>query len=70
MEMGMNKVITQTTNQTGPRHTEDDGPGTPVPTDRSRVISENWKVSVNGGESGMKPTDVSIPAVYESFTSR
>lgn len=58
MESGMDKLVKQTTNQMGPMHTEDGGPGMPVPTDRSRVISENFKVEVNKGESGMKPADV------------
>lgn len=58
MESGMDKLVPMTTNQWMPMHTEDDGPGTPVPTDRSRVISENFKVSVNGGESGMKASTI------------
>ena len=58
MAMGKDKLATQTQNQWMPMHTEDDGPGTPVPTDRSRVISENFKVSVSGGEAGMKPTTI------------
>lgn len=58
MAMGQDKLITQSQNQWMPMHTEDDGPGTPVPTDRSRLISENFKVSVSGGESGMKPMTI------------
>ena len=61
MSSGAGKLVPQNTNQDGPRHTEDGGPGMPVPSDRSRVISENFKVSVNGGEGGMKSTAVSIP---------
>lgn len=61
MTSGQDKLAMQTQNQWMPRHTEDDGPGTPVPTDRSRVIGENFKVSMNMGEAGMKPTAVSIP---------
>lgn len=70
MAMGQNKLIKQTMTQTGPRHTEDDGDGMPVPTDRSRVISENFKVSVNGGEAGMKPTAVSIPGSVDLMTGQ
>ena len=61
MSSGAGKLVPQNTNQDGPRHTEDGGPGMPVPSDRSRVISENFKVSVYGGEGGMKSTAVSIP---------
>ena len=38
---GANKLMPE---MEGPRHTEDDGPGTPVPTDRSRVIASHFKV--------------------------
>jgi hypothetical protein len=58
MAMGKDKLVKQTVTQEGPQHTEDDGPGKPVPSDRSRVISENFKVSTNGGEAGTKPGEV------------
>ena len=56
--------------QEGPQHTEDGGPGMPVPTDRSRVISENFKVEMNKGESGMKPMDVKIPGSVDLMTGQ
>lgn len=70
MAMGQDKLIKQTMNQDGPRHTEDGGDGMPVPTDRSRVISENFKVSVNMGEAGMKPMAVSIPGSVDFVTGQ
>lgn len=70
MAMGQDKLITQSQNQWMPMHTEDDGPGTPVPTDRSRVISENFKVSVNGGEAGSKPGAFSIPCSVDFKTGQ
>lgn len=68
MAMGQDKLVPMTTNQWMPMHTEDGGPGMPVPTDRSRVISENFKVSMNGGEAGMKPMAVSIPGSVDFKT--
>jgi hypothetical protein len=47
---GSNQLVKQTVNQCAPRSTEDDGPGTPVPGDRSRVIASNFKVTPNKGE--------------------
>ena len=70
MQTGADKLVPQTVTQEGPQHTEDGGPGMPVPADRSRVISENFKVSVNGGESGMKPTAVSIPGSVDFTTGQ
>lgn len=70
MESGMNKLVPMTTNQWMPMHTEDDGPGTPVPTDRSRVIAMNFPISKNGGESGMKPMAVSIPGSVDLATGQ
>lgn len=56
MAEGMDKLIMDSVNQCGPRHTEDGGPGmgagTPTPTDRSRVISANFKPMSNDGETG------------------
>lgn len=63
MAEGQDKLITDSVNQCGPRHTEDGGvgggAGTPVPTDRSRVIASNFKPMANDGETG---TSVSLPA--------
>lgn len=70
MEAGMDKLVKQTMTQEGPMHTEDGGSGMPVPTDRSRVISENFKVEVNKGESGMKPMDVKIPGAVDFSTGQ
>lgn len=56
MAEGMDKLIMDSVNQCGPRHTEDggigSGAGTPVPTDRSRVIAANFKAMSNDGETG------------------
>lgn len=70
MAMGQDKLVPMNTNQWMPMHTEDDGPGTPVPTDRSRLIAMNFPVSKNMGESGMKPTDVSIPGSVDLKTGQ
>ena len=67
---GAGKLIIQTVNQVGPRHTEDGGIAMPVPSDRSRVIAENFKVSVNGGEGGTKSTAVSIPGSVDLSTGQ
>src|ERR1700726_1830913 len=54
------KLFNQSVPQTGCRHCEDDGPGkgygTPVPTDRSRVIAANFPVGKNHGGEGTKPS--------------
>jgi hypothetical protein len=54
------KVFTLSVTQTGPRHCEDDGPGegygTPVPTDRSRVISANFPVGKSTAGEGTRPS--------------
>lgn len=49
---GKDKVLDLTVTQEGPRHVEDDGPGTPVPGDRSRVIAANFKEAQNKNEEG------------------
>lgn len=63
MAEGANKLISDSVNQCGPRHTEDGGEGagygTPVPGDRSRVIAANFKVGQNDGGAG---TSVSVAA--------
>lgn len=54
---GMNKLISQTTNQEGPRNTQDSGDGTP-----SVWGKADFPVGVSGGESYMKSTAVTIPS--------
>lgn len=53
---GMDQLFKDSMNQCGPRHTEDDGQGkgygTPVPTDRSRVVASNFKEMKNSNETG------------------
>jgi len=61
MAEGANKLIMDSTNQCGPRHTEDGGPGksgagTPVPVMRSKAISSNFKIEQNMGEGSDKPS--------------
>ena len=51
-EEGMNQLDKLSVTQEGPRHTEDSGPGTPVPTDRSAKVSANFKEMKNSNESG------------------
>jgi hypothetical protein len=53
---GSNQLVKQTVTQCAPRSTEDDGPGTPVPGDRSRVIASNFKVTPNKGEGAGQST--------------
>jgi hypothetical protein len=51
-----NQLITDSENQCGPRHAEDDGPGehgagTPVPGNRAVRVAANFRVETNDGES-------------------
>lgn len=60
MAEGQDKLIMDSVNQCGPRHTEDEGPGksgagTPVPTMRSRILGKNFPVAMNMGEGSEKP---------------
>ena len=52
---GAGKLVTQTANQVGPRHTQDTGENTP-----SRWAVEGFDVAKNKGEGGMASTAVSI----------
>ena len=61
MAEGANKLIMDSENQCGPRHTEDggagkSGAGTPVPTMKSTVVARNFKVSTSMGEGSTSPS--------------
>lgn len=44
---GQDQLIKLTSEQEGPRHTEDGGDGQPVPTDRGAVVAKHFKVAKN-----------------------
>lgn len=68
-DANQDKMVTESANQCGPRHTEDGageaGYGKPMPTDRSKVVESNFKPSKNSNESG---TAVSLGSMVDFGT--
>ena len=60
---GAGKLVTQTTNQEGPRHTEDGGENTP-----SEWGIDGMVVAVNKGEGGTASTSLSIKGSVDLST--
>lgn len=65
MPAGENKLISQTTNQEGTRHTQDSGPGTP-----SVWGKADFPVTVSTGEGGGPSKAVSIPQSVDFSTGQ
>jgi hypothetical protein len=63
---GAGKLVTQTQNQEGPRHTEDDGENTASKWGKV----EGFTVSVSKGESGTAPGSVSIKGSVDLSTGQ
>lgn len=65
---GHNELVTQSTNVMGPRHAEDDGPMTPVPSDRSRVVAAGFPIEINKGEGNSDTGEIGIPQMLDLQT--
>lgn len=57
---GHNELVTQSINVMGPRHAEDDGCMTPVPSDRSRVVAAGFPIEINQGEGNSDTGEIGI----------
>ncbi len=65
---GHNSLVTQSMHQEGARHAEDDGPMTPVPSDRSRVVASGFSIEVSKGEGNSDTGEISIPQMVNFQT--
>jgi hypothetical protein len=57
---GHNELVKQSVDQEGPRHGEDDGPMTPVPADKSRIVAAGQSIGVSKGESSSDTGEIGI----------
>ncbi len=65
---GHDELVTQSVNVEGARHAEDDGPMTPVPSDRSRLVAAAFPIEQNKGESSSQTGFNSIPQYVDFQT--
>lgn len=65
---GHNDLVSQSMDQEGPRHAEDDGPMTPVPGDRSRVVAAGFPIEINKGEGNSDTGEIGIPTMVNLQT--
>lgn len=73
MAEGMNDLVDYSQNQCGPRHAEDDGPGsygsgTPVPGDRGSRVAASFPITQNPGESDSDTGEISIAEMVDLQT--
>lgn len=62
---GHNQLISQ---PKGARHCEDDGDGTPVPSDRSRVVAAAFPIEVNAGEGNSDTGEIGLVQMVDLQT--
>lgn len=65
---GYNELASQSVNIEGARHAEDDGPMTPVPADRSRVVASGFPIEVNKGEGSSDTGEIGIQTMVDLQT--
>jgi hypothetical protein len=65
---GHDELATQSINVEGVRHAEDDGPMTPVPSDRSRLVAAAHPIEQSKGESSSTTGFIPIPQMVDLQT--
>lgn len=65
---GHNELVRQGIGVEGPRHAEDDGPMTPVPGDRSRVVQAAFPIEQNPGEGNSDTGEIGVEQMVDLQT--
>jgi hypothetical protein len=65
MSSGHNELVMQGIGLEGARHAEDDGPMTPVPGDRSRVVASYFPIEVSKGEGSSDTGEIGISEMVD-----
>jgi len=65
---GHDELVMQSVHVMGARHVEDDGPLTPVPADRSRLVAAAFPIEVNKGEGSSDTGEIGIQQMIDLQT--